>query len=389
MVAGKTSKPGPLAGERVAFTGRFATLTRPRARQFVQDLGGEFHASVTPRTTMLVVGVRGWPLLKTGSITRNLAEAERLRDHGVRIVSEDEFRERAGLVPETPTTDKALTLEQVADAVQQPPDAVRRWEQLGLVRSHGGKFDFRDLVSLRTITGLVARGVAPTRIRKSLEALGKHLPGVDRPLSQLQILITESGGLVAELEEALLRPDGQLEINFDAKPWDTDGPHALRHDRSAATEALIDEGVEFEERGDLARAEAAYRRAAESAPADATAHFNLGNVLLALGKPEAAAERFGLAASLDPSHARAWFNLAHAQDELGKLSAARESLQRAIKADPAFADAHFNLADISQRLGDADAARSTFAAYLRLDPAGEWADEARRRLAQLRGPAWA
>jgi tetratricopeptide (TPR) repeat protein len=288
---------------------------------------------------------------------------------------------------------KSLTASHVCSALAIDARTLQRWEHCGLVRSHDGRYDFPDLVSLRTVTGLVARGVSPVVIRKSLDAIGGLLPGVDRPLAQLNVLVSDSGELVAELEEALLTQSGQLEIRFDMPgPATGETPQSLTLVRADTRDsaAWIEAGLEHEEAGELDKAEHAYRRAAALAPSDAVPQFNLGNILLAGNRLEAAAERFAQAAALDPAHARAWFNLAHVKDALKDRQSALKYLRRAITADPACADAHFNLADLAERLGDRDAAAAAWDDYLRLDPASEWSKEARRRLQALRkAGSWA
>jgi Flp pilus assembly protein TadD len=349
---------------------------------------------------MLVVGMRGWPLLESGKVTRKLADAERLRAGGarVRIVCEEEFREILGLDACEAAGEKTLSAGQVAGTLGVEESVLERWEQLGLVRSHGGRYDFRDLVSLRTVTGLVARGVSPVVIRRSLDGLRGLLPGIDRPLAQLSIMVSDSGKLVAELEEALVAPCGQMEIRFrlegDERGHKGAGASlSLAADQSRTQsrggDDWIEAGLRHERAGELAEAEAAYRRAAAAAPGEAGAQFNLGNVLLATGRLEAAAERYAQAVALDPLHARAWFNLAHVNDEIGRRAAALRFLRRAIEADPGFADAHYNLAILAEGLGEKEAAEGAWQEYVRLDPASEWAEEARRRLKSLRSRAWA
>ncbi|MEX2217740.1 MAG: tetratricopeptide repeat protein [Phycisphaerales bacterium] len=382
-----------LRGQRVAFTGRFATLTRAEAEKRIGDAGGGLAPSVSPRTTMLVVGMRGWPLMDSGRITGKLAQAEQLRagGHAIRIVSETEFRELLGLDPAPEGVSKSLTPRQVCGALGVDQKTLERWERCGLVRSSQGRYDFRDLVSLRTVTNLVARGVSPVVIRKSLDALSRLLPGVERPLAQLNILVSDSGELVAEVEEALLTQSGQLEMRFGTSPGSTIEPKPLSLVRADNRDsaAWIELGLGHELSGNLAEAEHAYRRAAALAPSDASPQFNLGNTLLAGGRLEAAAERYAQAVALDPGHAASWFNLAHVQDALGDRQSAIRYLRRAISADPAYADAHYNLADAAERAGDRLTAEAAWDEYLRLDPASPWAREARRRLQALRGPKWA
>lgn len=397
VVVGKpqtsTVRPGVLLGELVAFTGRLATLTRRGAARAVERAGGRVSPALSRRCTVLVVGARGLPLLETGALPRSLVRAEALVKAGarLRILTERTFRELIGLDPAPATEEKSLEAAQVAAALGVEPAALERWEHLGLVRSSGGRYDFRDLVTLRTVTDLVARGVPPLTIQRSLEGLTGLIQGVDRPLAQLRILVNDAGRLVAELEDALLAPGGQLELRFD-RPRLAADPETLalapaEDERDAA--GWIAAGLAHEEAGDLPQAERAYRRAIRLDPSDPVAQLNLGNVLLARGRVDAAAERFAQAAALDPDSARAWYNLAYAQDELGRRRAALQSLRRAVRADPSFADAHYNLAELCERMNEREEAAREWAAYLRLDPAGPWADHARARLAVLRSPAWA
>jgi tetratricopeptide (TPR) repeat protein len=388
-------RPAALLGQRVVFTGRFATFSRAEVEAIVTRAGARTLSAVSPRITMLVVGMRGWPLMDSGHITRKLAAAEKLRSagHRIRILSEIQLRELLGLEAPALDTAKSLSEQQVCSALGIESKTLQRWEHCGLVRSCDGRYDFRDLVSLRTVTGLVARGVSPVVIRTSLDALGGLLPDIERPLAQLNILVSESGELVAELEEALLTPSGQLEIRFDAPTQaHEEAPRQLSLVRADTRDsaAWIDAGLEHEEAGDLEKAEHAYRRAAALAPSDALPQFNLGNVLLAGGRLEGAAERFAQAVALDPSHAQAWFNLAHVQEALKDRSSAMKFLRRAIAADPTYADAHFNLADLAERMGDPQTAALAWDDYLRLDPVSEWSAEARRRLQALRkAGSWA
>ena len=110
---------------------------------------------------------------------------------------------------------------------------------------------------------------------------------------------------------------------------------------------------------------------------------NLGNVLCAAGRAEAAEEHYRLAASQDPAMASAWYNLADVQEAAGRLDEAITSLRRAVEVDPAYADAHYNLALCCTAAGVNDEARRHLQAYLRLDASSPWAQTARRFLAEL------
>src|SRR5437588_725437 len=88
-----TEKQGLLAGQRVAFTGGLASMTRSEGTKLVRSHGGRFTVSVNQRTTMLVVGQDGWPLQADGRLTNKLRKARALQNAGfkIRITSEDDW----------------------------------------------------------------------------------------------------------------------------------------------------------------------------------------------------------------------------------------------------------------------------------------------------------
>ncbi len=372
---------------RVAFTGRLATLGRAEAERLVRAHGGVIHASVTRFTSLVVVGARGWPLLPDGAVSRGLLRAEEFRAArtGVRIISEREFRELAGLAVQTADEEKRLSLDDVARSLAISTDVISRWEQLGLVRARDGRYDFQDLVALRTIAELTSHGVRTEAISASLHRLEALLPDVRRPLAQLRILGEGGGRLLAELDDLLLTPEGQLLLRFDAPAVNTPDRSSIRPivgNRESAEECFA-RGVEAEEAGEVEEAERAYRRAIELDPTLAEAHFNLGNVLRELGRADDARAAYRAAGASQPGMAEAWYNLADVCEELGELEAAIDALERALRVDPLYGDAHFNLAHCYERRGRAAEAARHFGRYLQLDRGGVWAEQAARRMAAL------
>lgn len=380
-------RPASLLGERVVFVGRLATLTPAEAERVVRLAAGGTMKRVTARTTLVVVGALGWPLGKDGGLPAPVAAAERLRAAGraLRLVAESVFRGMVGLDGAALAEPKPLTIDHAAAVLGVAADVLARWGELGLVTPSDGCIDFQDLLALRTVADLVSRGVHPAAIRAGLEGLRGVVPGVHRPLAQLTILVGASGRLLAELDHALVRPGGQLELKFDAAARagaGDAGPSLALHAPDAA--ACVELGLAAERAGDADDAARHYARAIEIDDRSPTPHFNLGNVHLAAGRLEHAAACYARATALDPGHARAHYNLAAAQDGLGDPAAAARSLRQAVAADPAFADAHYNLADLLERTDEPERAARAWEAYLRLDPAGPWAEEARRRLALAR-----
>ena len=104
--------PGPVSG--YVLHGSPAGRERDVVLGGVVRSAGRIAGGVTPRVTMLVVGMRGWPLMDSGHVTRKLAEAERLRaaGHKIRILSEIQFRQTLGLETTPDAGGKSLTAPQ-------------------------------------------------------------------------------------------------------------------------------------------------------------------------------------------------------------------------------------------------------------------------------------
>src|SRR5262245_18365020 len=91
--------PLPLAGQLVVFTGKLSSLGRRDARALVTRLGGATADDVNARTTMLVIGAKGFPA--SGSDKSNkLKRAEDLNaahSGHIQILDEDAFCVLAGV----------------------------------------------------------------------------------------------------------------------------------------------------------------------------------------------------------------------------------------------------------------------------------------------------
>ena len=70
------------------------------------------------------------------------------------------------------------------------------WAQTDLIRPSAmtpgghGRYTFEDLVALKAAKRLIDAGISVQRVRKSIRALTKLLPSVERPLSQLVLVAT-------------------------------------------------------------------------------------------------------------------------------------------------------------------------------------------------------
>src|SRR5262245_53118748 len=211
--------PFSLRQARVTFTGKLASLSRKEACQIVYDGGGEVTPSVSRRTSVVVVGMKGGPLLTDGMISSKLKRAEELMKRGLplQVISELAFLELAGRKEHQASLRKAYPAAEVCKLLKISDETLRRWEQFGLIRAEGGSYDFQDLISLRTLVELVNRGVRASTLAKSLRDLAAVLPGTDRPLAQLKIVVDNPKAIVVDLGECLIAPNGQLAINFDGE----------------------------------------------------------------------------------------------------------------------------------------------------------------------------
>jgi tetratricopeptide (TPR) repeat protein len=355
-------------------------MGRKEAYQIVVDHGGKPEDHISRWTSILIVGMEGWPLLPDGTVSNKLKRAEKLNREGrsIGVIPELVFLELAGRQARPSDSSKTYPAEKVYSLLKIEPDALRRWEQLSLVHSQDGCYDFQDLVSLRTIGALVSQGVRPQTIAKSLQALAGVLPDIDRPLAQLKI-VAENRRLLVELGETRLAPNGQLLLNFDSRPTSTADIVSVDIGEPSAID-WFEHGQSLEEDECYSKAAEAYRMALSLRPGFPDVYFNLGNVLRALGRLDAAEETYRKAVAQDPSKAAAWYNLADVQEEQGQMETAVASLQAALQASPNYADAHFNLALCLEKLGQCRDAERHWAAYLRLDGSSPWAEIAKNHL---------
>jgi tetratricopeptide (TPR) repeat protein len=123
-------------------------------------------------------------------------------------------------------------------------------------------------------------------------------------------------------------------------------------------------------------AERLYRILLKSDPTDASAPFNLGNLLRATGRNVEAEAALRAATRADPTFADAWYNLSDLLDEQGRVEAAIECLRTVLRVAPDYADAMFNLALLLQRTNQYAEAADYWRRYLGSDCQSEWASRA-------------
>jgi tetratricopeptide (TPR) repeat protein len=256
------------------------------------------------------------------------------------------------------------------------------WDRLRLVsprKELGNRFyDFRDLISLRTVKQLIEEGVPANRLRRALAALREKLAHVHIPLSELRVL-SDGGDVVVESEGARLEPlSGQFVLNFETRELG----EKVRVMAGPDADDWLATALEYEaEESTRAEAIDAYDHALSIDPQKVDALLNCGTLRYEEGNLKKAAEYFARALQVDPENALAHFNLGSVLEEVGRLEASRLHLRHAVRLDPSYPDAHYNLGFVCEKLGAWNEAQRHWQAYINLDPASPWCGYARQRLA--------
>ncbi|MDP1614136.1 MAG: tetratricopeptide repeat-containing glycosyltransferase family protein [Sulfuritalea sp.] len=120
--------------------------------------------------------------------------------------------------------------------------------------------------------------------------------------------------------------------------------------------------------GDVAAAEAAYRRAIETRPDGAEIHYNLGNLLKAQDRSQEAAVAYQRAIALKPDYPEAWANLGNLLQAQGRPQEAEAAYHRAIELQPNHADTYSNLGNLLQAQQRPDEAEAAYRRAVALRP---------------------
>ncbi|MCZ6784342.1 MAG: tetratricopeptide repeat protein [Proteobacteria bacterium] len=287
------------------------------------------------------------------------------------------------------------SLGDAARILKVSPGRLRYWRRTALVRIRSSleptqdartSLEFRDLVCLKAMLGLIEQGIPLRRIRRSVETLRERMPELEDPLGQLRLWAEGSPRVVVDHDGTLLEPNGQLVLDFREPTLDgsevspIERPRAGADPEHRALEAfergceLDSDPVTYEE------ATRAYESAIEADPKFADAHCNLGAVLYNRGDRGRARRCFERCLEIEKAHVEANFNLANLLEEADEAEHALRHYREAIDADPLYADIHVNLALLYEKMSLKRRALEHWRRYLQLEPQGAWAEVARQRL---------
>jgi tetratricopeptide (TPR) repeat protein len=401
-----------LAGVRVAFAGRLSGMSKRDAQQLIRERGGiavelgDAHKSAggAENAPQLIVVGDDLSLALDANLPGLFDEptTAAIESSRIEILGESQFWQRLGLVDNEDQVRRLYTPAMLAELVSVPVAVVRRWHRRGLIKPvrevrRLPYFDFEEVATARRLAELLAAGMSAASIERKLAELARYVPGVERPLAQLSVII-RGGRLLLRQGDGLVAPGGQFFFDFENPtpgsavreatdlPTVADRPtisfaESLRQPASRLQPSeMLELASELEDEGDLGAAVEAYRAHASAAGASAPVCFAMGELLYRLGDVPAARERYYMAIELDENYVEARANLGCVLAELGDRELAVAAFEGAITLHSEYADAHFHLARTLDELNRGDEAANHWREFLRLAPESPWATMARARL---------
>jgi tetratricopeptide (TPR) repeat protein len=294
------------------------------------------------------------------------------------------------------------TTTEVAELIGLTTAQIRQFVRSSLIvptRAENGeyRFDFQDVVMLRTVKSLMASRVSA---RRAVRALLNVRAGLNQGKSLAAVRVYANGNTVLVREDNQLweAETGQTSFDFeDAAPAlkvariDTlrpgTRPAIADHDDVAVdgrSRPLSGPGSEFDmivarevesldsdewynlgldlEDANSPRAADAYTKSLELNPHNADAHVNLGRLLQLRGDLKRARHHYQRALDLSPTHELALYNLGTVFDEQNELDLAAEYYRQA----PQVPDSHYNLSRICELRGDELSARRYMRSYRKI-----------------------
>lgn len=261
---------------------------------------------------------------------------------------------------------------EVSDLIGMTPDQVRHYVRRELIdpeRTDAGeyRFDFQDVVLLRTAKSLLDANVSARKAYRILLKLQSELTHVDS-LAAVRIYADGNNVVVREDNQLWDAESGQTQLDFSVAELAGSVANLANRNLIIAREGddldsdeWYNLGLDLEE-VDPTRAPEAYRRAIELNPRNADAHVNLGRLMQLKGKLRQAKRHYEQALKAVTNHQLAYYNLGTVFDELDQVEQAAQYYRRA----PSVPDAHYNLARIFELKGDELAAQRHMKSYRKL-----------------------
>jgi tetratricopeptide (TPR) repeat protein len=383
---------------RVVVVGRLAGAGRREARRLLKSRGAELVDAWDAAVDVVIVGEHDLP---PADLTERIERHRKPDAPPARIVSESDLWHELGAAEPEQQVHRLYTPALLADLLGVPPAVIRRWHRRGLITPvrevrRLPYFDFSEVTTARRLAEMLAGGASPKTIERQLSALRRLLPGVERPLSQLSVII-EGRDLLLRQGDGLLEAGGQYRFDFESldggeRQTSGDSPGAKWDeaatvpfvgdavDADASPEALARAAAECEDHGRLNEAADLYRAALAGGGPNAEYCFQLADVLYRLGDVAAARERYFAAVEIDEDYVEARANLGCILAEQGRLDLAIAAFEGALAFHDTYPDVRYHLARVLDEAGRPDEAETHWRAFLEIMPESPWAENARRRL---------
>ena len=393
----------------MGFVGKLGGVNRKEARSVVRRLQGTMVDPIDHSVDLIVVGADVFPSadperLLDDSILQAVAEQK------IEVINETQFWQIAGVVEQESEVGKLYTPAMLAELLQVPMTTIRRWHRRGLITPTRQVkklpyFDFEEITSARRIAALIASGMNSTQIEKQLSQLAELYPDLQRPLSQLSIIV-EGRKILLRQGEGLVEPSGQKRLDFDTVDAtdrsDDETPATISfasvtgNGLQGVAEAesgfsvgasgkqtktdFLQLAIELEDEGEFRSAIDVYRSLSLAQGPSADVSFRMAELLYQVNDLAAARERYSMAVEFDEAFVEARANLGCVLVELGQTELALATFEGALEHHPDYPDVHFHLARLLDEIGSDQKAWQHWARFLELTPSGPWADEARLRI---------
>ncbi len=382
-----------LQGKRVVFVGKLAGMSKREASQLARQHGAIVVERPDTSVHLAVVGQHELPVPEADGLDEWFDEPtlQAVRSGAIEIVTETQLWQRLGLVDDEHDIHRLYTPAMLAELLGVPVAVIRRWRRRGLIVPvrevrRLPYFDFQEVAAARRLAELLAAGVSPRQIEQKLDVLAQWLPGVERPLAQLSVIV-EGKDILLRAGDGLIEPGGQLRLDFEsdvAEP-SVSLPEAEPTPPPASPEEMCRMAAELEENGRLDAATDMYRAAMAAAGPTPEICFQLAELLYRQGDASAARERYYTAIELDEDYVEARANLGCVLAETGRHDLAIAAFEGALAYHPDYADVHYHLARSLDERGRSEESESHWRKFLDLSPDNPWAEEAREKAEEGRG----
>ncbi len=397
-----------LTNRRIVFLGKLGSMSRKDARELVRKHGGTVVDKVDASVNMIVIGADQLsldPPLDQFSELLDDSVLEAASNEQVEILSETQLWQQLGMVDPELEVGRLYTPAMLAQLLDLPISTIRRWHRRGLISPMRQVhklpyFDFQEVASARRLAKLIASGAAPQQIESRLSRLASLYPDLQRPLSQLSVIV-EGRHVLLRQGQGLLEPGGQMRIDFDSLSQQShdaadDSPDVLSIDAQQNTEPksvdqlatpadFIQLAIEQEDAGETQLAIQTYRSQALAFGSTPDVCFRIAELLYQTGDLAGARERYFVAIELDDAFVEARANLGCVLVESGQLELAISAFEGALLHHSDYPDVHFYLARVLDQVERPNDAVIHWQHFLDLAPKSPWAEEARSRLEEVVG----